>query len=997
MRLYPITFIFGTLIFPPPGGADGMRVTFDPHNLDHAVIDIDLVKQCNQKTECTVDVLPGVVLKIKSMIDATVAFSRRNDYSASGMVSQHVPDAELPANPCIDSPFPIRNFYWAPEFRTRGKSPSGWKLETSQFTGVSRSGFAFMEVPGSPLHFCLAPRVHRVKDDPGPKFAVLSVRLDAILGKQPGSIAFSETMHRATQILADRVEDAISNAGIIEDDDENLNPEAMPQLRLLVSALSGLRIALNPPASGSMPDYPSSADDGIRRAVHVAVQAWSYVLPYLAATKAEEKPTPHGRRAAGTIRKTVAIAHAFNSSLRWLNADMEAIRVIYGESESRNYGKSQFIVPLAELLLAQLDRLRGAAANDITGEHAESQDIFEWLSATQEQIIELRDGAFNSGDDSAAISTDILPRLSIVWNMQSTQLKIGQVWASPAKEDLRIFLAFLDTLKRLPSARKIEFKRPAIAGDLAPLGNGDQARCSIDPDGEYCYVDLLTNCQGRMACSTKLSFNGHWVAESSRTGMLKASRDLGGWVRGEETPVVKAGAMMPANSEVCSDLSIVAVLYRPTDPKDRWTRESGGVISGRTRSQPELETVYPQEGRHDLSSNCIVLDAGSEEGSYIIQSVRLKIDLEKERTTLLNTLMINAAARLKQDLQEASRVAKDHESLLSGQAAEIRQYRLATDRLIKELDKSLFRYVNMPVTLPEVRVAATNLYVKANLLASASIGDELVARGFVTSVKQVINQLSGGFGFSPGSLSPPELPEEKRSSLPSQEGAVKSLKDMVAFHKLYQRVLPSRYQGAIGDDLGALSSLLRALEASPKLKHGYDAAPYRTAQPVKDCAPKAIAAVGSLIALMQKYPRDRGLDIKRFTTDQIYLVETFLPGEGPVSGRRVAPLVSVLDFAVGEATRRLALKWSDPLYVGAYRVQSLLRDELLPLAYGVNGDEAAARSLPKLGELWASSEFQLFLGRVGKSGNDIEAIVQQIQATLGVNLANLGVILPAGN
>ncbi len=401
---------------PGVQASTGMRFTFDPHNLNHAVIEVDVVEECNHERECSVEVLPGLSLKIRSTIDATVPFGQRNDYSASGLVSQHVPDAELPANPCIDSPFPISSFLVRPAFGNRDKSPSGWQPESGRFSGVSRSGFSIMEVPNSPVHFCIEPRGRFGRDKKTrPLFAVLSLRLEADLSKTARGVVFADSMTRATPILADRVEDAINDARNLEDDNELLELNAKPHLRLLISALVGLRIALDPPNSGNRAAYPSSADDGIRRAVHVAVRAWGYAAPHFQAITALEPPGCRSAQKDPAIRQYCDRLLAFKSSIAWLNLDLDTIRSVYGESVTRNFGKSQFVVPLAELLLAELERLRATAAGSAP-KAVPPKDVLEWLAGIQELLIELRDAAFQSGDEAPEISRVCLARLAMRWN-----------------------------------------------------------------------------------------------------------------------------------------------------------------------------------------------------------------------------------------------------------------------------------------------------------------------------------------------------------------------------------------------------------------------------------------------------------------------------------------------------------------------------------------------------------------------------------------------------
>jgi len=979
---------------------DGRRFTYH-QNLNKVSAMIDLIDKCDGKTECAIEVFPGAKVKIVSTSDSTVAFEQRNDYSASGVVSEYLENAHLPANPCIESPFPIAWIYAKPAFENRDKSPDGWNAEKSQFTGMTKSGFSFLDVPGAPTRVCIQPHGRSGKDGKPPAFAVLSLRLEATLGKVVDQIAFSDSMKRASQPFADRVEDDINILRLIMEDEEHLKkPELFRELRLLDSALVGLRTALNPTASG---DYPSSADDGIRRAVHVALRAWSYVNRDVESAWAKEGPISRKLDAPG--REVAYAPREFNSLLRWLITDLEAIRRVYGEPASRDYGQSDLSVPLSDLLLAQLDRLRGVTSNSFPFEGTPSLSVFDWLASVQETLVDLRLAAFNGGDDAPSITARLIPELATRWNDDASQRVLAGLVASRAKADMLLFLAFLDTLRRIPSARGMEFDRVLI-GDISDYGSGHEARCSRDIDGEYCDVDLLKQCLGRTTCSTQLNFNGSWIVATTKTGTGKVDESLGGWVRGEEVPVVNTGDLIPVNLEICSTRDLItAVLYKPIRPDDRWTTESGGVLGGRTPHQPQRDTVYPPRGE-TLSSHCVRLDAPSDEGAYIIKSIRVKADLGADRAPLMNTVMINASTRLKQDAQEASRVARDYEPFLAPQALMIRAYRQALERLISDIDRSLLRFVNVPVTLPEVRGGAADVYVRANLLLSATKDHEREAQGFIRSLEEVIAQLALGFGLNREILSPAEiLPVEKGPPKPKPEDLVKALKILLATIAEYQPVLDDRYQPAIKRFALDVRAVLRAVQATPRIRGGHDSFPYLVDTETRRTAGAAVESVGELLDQFRGYPRRYGQLIAKFEETQTWMANTFDVGmrrDRPAaedSSARLAPLVEILHFAIGEAERQMALKWSDPRCEAAHRIQLLLRDQVLPALHRAGGGEKAKPGLLELGKLWTEPEFQLLLLDLGQShgsaGPQLEAIVNQIEQTLDLNLRNLALILPA--
>src|SRR5690242_822165 len=105
MRTKILSLLATILIAPGEwGGAKastGTQFKFDPRNLNHAVVMVDIIEACNHKKECRVEVAPGFAVTIRSTTDSMVSFPRRDDYIASGLGSQNVADAELPANPCL--------------------------------------------------------------------------------------------------------------------------------------------------------------------------------------------------------------------------------------------------------------------------------------------------------------------------------------------------------------------------------------------------------------------------------------------------------------------------------------------------------------------------------------------------------------------------------------------------------------------------------------------------------------------------------------------------------------------------------------------------------------------------------------------------------------------------------------------------------------------------------------------------------------------------------
>jgi hypothetical protein len=205
--------------------------------------------------------------------------------------------------------------------------------------------------------------------------------------------------------------------------------------------------------------------------------------------QAEERPIS-GKARKDTVLASIAFrAREFNKILELLGADMETIRGVYGESANQIYGKSQFVVPLSNLLLAQLERLHAIAANRSLAGTPQHEMVFEWLSTVQKFLIELHIAAFSGGDESPLIPSR-LADLAIYWNSESSQ-KVLDYWLGSVNEknDLRVLLAFLDTFRKIPAAGEIVLTKVSLAGGLAQFGNGE-ARCSIDLDGEYCYVDL---------------------------------------------------------------------------------------------------------------------------------------------------------------------------------------------------------------------------------------------------------------------------------------------------------------------------------------------------------------------------------------------------------------------------------------------------------------------------------------------------------------------------
>jgi hypothetical protein len=332
--------------------------------------------------------------------------------------------------------------------------------------------------------------------------------------------------------------------------------------------------------------------------------------------------------------------------------------------------------------------------------------------------------------------------------------------------------------------------------------------------------------------------------------------------------------------------------------------------------------------------------------------------------------------------------------LLPDQWAEIGEYMRAIAKLRSDLDSSVFHYVNQPVTGLPVQASAASLYIRANVVLAASTGHELDAQSFMTGLKQLISQLSLGFGFNSAIYSSAELTKESPLSRKSRDEVLKEMRELIAETKEMQKVLPAEYGEALGQYIAALAETYSAVEATPRMKNGYERYPYLIDPAVKTEAALSVGNASSLTHLLQNRTINQGF-IDKIGKQRTGIAETFLVNDSnPDLTHKRVPAIDVVNFAVEEGARRAEMKWSDPLYGSASRMERLLRDVVVTAARGPRGDEAVAQSYPELSGLWEAAEFQLFLKRVGKPSPSNQPAVNQIEKVLGLHLPNLNLILP---
>lgn len=1026
-----------------------VRATYDPADPDNAWIDIDLINDCAGKQNCVVKFGAAYTIKVdgysqdnqhtpiefQEYVGKAKDGSSIGSYIASGLVGEKLVKGSLPSNPCVTSPFPMTHVLVKPAFALKDISLTHFDSSTSTFdrAELDRNGNNLLELPKPSTRFCVRP-VHAGK--PNGLFAVLSVRVNAQFGLSKGIKGFADTMMRSTQILNKNVQEVLDHI-------ENLRqPKYLSRqykkiddkkMQLLIAAFRGLKAAAKELREDRM-TYPSASDDQLRRAVFVALKAWDFSKDNLLsarfdlknfeltdAMKKDHENTIRGKNLVLTNESSgddeatsltslerVMKYKSFNRHIDWIEDHVKAISGIYGIPSNSDYGDSQFIVPVSNLLLVELDRMDSLAASVPAAE--ESTDKSSGLSsrafkktffALQSALVDLQDEAFEKGDFQAPTIAKF-EAVAEAWNSLEFQREFRAMGrASAIREDLRVFNAFFDALKALPiPGKKITFiKSPMSQTGLIRAGNGGNVRCELEYDGEFCYVDVMHVCAGRSACSELLTFSdtkqgdsksgyGHWVALTSRREQMKTTKDLFGWANpGDEDKALLANTSLPGEGEVCSDLPIAEVLYAPRNEAARWTKAKDGLIYEMTdKLAAELPTPRypPWKGYPKLNAKCVKLQNDGNEAAYAILSVKLKVDLDAGRSKLLPDVMKKASLRLKEALLVQKKSTDDLNGKVGDSVGMFKAYSAQLRTLIETVDTSWASKVNIPVTNDNVRQAAMSLYARSNLFQAFIKEKSLDGNLFSQSVGTIRDELARGFGFNKALSNLAPAPVEEIAKVKPPDSLVYDLEQSGNSIRAWAEsaAVEARINGndpQIAEEAAAARGIVeginRLVEALKKTASDNRTQMYMyvTDEPVIQAALAVSESVSKASAALEpdqdssQEQRQRILKANRGTLGRLQKIENLLSSinikvrkaEGSRSGTRytLLPLLENLHLALEESSVRMSMKWNDQRYIAAWTVLEYLRTIVIPAARR-GGDIAAIGKLGELGTIWKKREFR---------------------------------------
>ncbi len=994
----------------------GRRITFDQKNFNRAFIEIDTVVACNGQKTCEVEVVRGQKVKIVAGDDKLNSFSEKDEFTAEGLISDTLGDATLPSNPCIYAPATISAIYWKPNFESKGWAPSNWDSATQTFKDFEEvdNDFGVRELPEKTSKVCFAPKKRKVRQKAGakkvemePGFSVMWLRLDMDLSLEKQDVSFSNQMRFSTQTIYDRTEEAINNVGLILEDEELVKNS--DELGLLDQALRGLRAAVRPRGGGLL-DYPSAASDRVRRAAHVVLQAWSFVGPKIQEQLAqdlasEKRATKKQVNSDSAAANAMMSSNIINQHIRLLVTDIESLRKIYGDPASGDFGQSKFVASVADLLLVQAHHMSSAEMLAKV-ESLPRATLKEWLIRFKDRVLAIKNASLQNGDQSDAVSKAVAGLVAF-WNLPPSQKVILAIGNDPdSREELRVILAFSKSLQNIDPASKIALNLPefdVITDSVA--GNGGAVKCSMDALGnDYCLVDLLHQCKDRTACSTKLSFNGHWVAATSKTGLFPLRKAGYGFVYANSARrALPEGNKLPANTEVCSDLKITHVKYQEKSEGTRWTMIDGEILKGKTKDQKTLSTTFPDPSVRDpklINSKCIRFQADLSEPEYAITAVRLKVDLDRDRGSLLPNVMTTAGLRLKQDLEYTKREVSDRVQAMYPEFKSVfRDFDLTIGELISSIDTSKFDFkkVNVPITQPMVRVHAARLYGRTELLRAAIRGMETGMAGQSRYLDDLALQLRLGFGFDNGR-------SEEEMSTPNVTKTLDEIRSIFSTARssfagwefLRDHKTPAGYE------YRAVSTVFfenLSLAAATLIDTKGDARGFGVYSPQTVQAVRTILISGKgLMALVGRYQKYAELvqKLKEFR-EQVLSAFAFSEADSQAvikGSYKAEPLLEALHFAFAELTAVLGMRWGESESEAVDSILNYLRERMIPEAVK-SGDEALKAQLPGLAKLWKKPAVAVLFEDLkqyqGSTVRDYQ--VRQMSNVISETLAKLAEVL----
>ncbi len=1040
----------------------GYRVTRNPKLIQQARLELDLIQACDGQKGCQVEILPGQQLVVNATNIVSMREPDDQDYPTSGLFGLSIDESkkplQLPANPCITSPHPITAVYV--RSHAKGKQYLPGKLMKSDdgqkvtLTGVvhARGNNAFVATGGAKTVCVSPPEQH--------KFAVVSVVLDVNTSLGRSEISFADNMIGATSILGDRVQEILEHSVVLLREPNFRDPDSTlisgdfdNVMGLQIAAFRGLKAALAPRRSPL--DYPSPSDRLSFLAAKVALRAWDIIGPRVAATDSKRIQKINKALAKKDIdaANLANIPQTFEQHLQLIEQDVLGIRRSFGISPSQE-NAGHLTGAVAEVLLTVLDRMDAQAdlSDAKGGKKGVSRAQFrDWFAHQRDTLAAIRRLSRDLGDQAPETQAK-LKELSQEWQSPEILDRIVALHKDvELREDLRVFLAFFETFKHIPLAVQAEFpnienglegkdKDGEVLKSLVSVGDGS-VRCQLDVEGEHCYVDLIRQCEDRSACSTKLSFNGHWVALTSSTGFVEVPKDtlecIGEAIPGESPSCGKEYSIhvatrvpyqdlindleqkdgkairLPANPRICSDLPIEKVVYFTDKAGKRFTRNVEGMLTGDVdqKSMPRMFPPHPSYGK--LGQNCIQFYVSATESEVAVLSVRLKVELDKNRSKVVPEALSRAGDQLRLSLKGRIEAAELTNSVSGAKSSLVSSYVAALKNLEKALDKKLEgsggffsrmfggESLKIPVTDPSIREASLDVYLKGLIFLSFAESKSGIMPGPISDVRSMLNELSRGFGYN---------------RVLAGEGPARAIQGAVRFTAREAHTELAKLHPKVSTMAGGLRAYIASEPtAGPKTRAGAEAAEKMDAAFEKllkaiasspdyakptpglfvyvlnpEITNEAQVILDQAAVFADSYSRAGGIwaakakeieGVKKSVADTLGLIVSKQVDSKATNNHRLQPLFEAMHASVDEAQARMSIEWSDDKMRAAYGV--VLQLQRLTRLSRAEGDQAASILLPDLYRQVESPAFQSFMN----SARSVQL------ATTGVTGINLGLMM----
>lgn len=978
---------------PPVNPA--LRVTYDTldQSLNTAFIDIDLINACNGQKKCEVKIEEGKSILVEASNDNPIEFLASEGNAADGVVREHAQKAALPSNPCVSTTggLQITDMNWKTHRLTRNSAPGSFKGGRSAFVGLkpASSSFGTYSFKDPVNKFCFEETVTKRKgyNPVFVPFAVVSIRIKADFKRGDREITFSENMKRSTQPLLDRVQEAISNAQILLDEEDVLLEfeSVVKDLQLMNATLMAVRSTLRPSADSQL-DFPSPADPRVSEPMRLATTIWVKARPGIEKLKYEPFRDANGNRIKKTPKlsrkdkrdRSIVTKHYSNESFRrhisWLSDDMEALKSQFAPYTGGE--ENAISAKVVRLMLAQLSRLRASGISLFESKDVAPEASVDFMSRFQEVLSDAHKHLSKEGSESQNARA-ALQAMAELWNSEASQ-KVIKAWSTEGtaniKRNFRGLRSLFEPLIFTTVGSEIEFEN----GPLSSIAKADDAQggrvlCNLDAGGEYCWVDLISQCAGRTACSTKLSFNGHWVTAMGRTGRLALTEE----VTGMAMDGADAGTYLPGNTEVCSDLPITSVRYYTKEQDLRWTYQMEGRLMS-PQIAKDVQPIYPMNDKVKMSEKCVVMDAASKEGSYAILSVKVKLDLDKDRSQMVPRLMLNAGRRLLENTRSTLLMTEGMNKVSPIYANLIKTYRSELTDIEKTLDSKTWfdtKAINTPITDPKLRQRAERLFLTTQMVL-ATLGNQLPPTApLIVHLKGFARELQLGFGFDSDAVVKTQrtvtpIHPDRESVAGEFDRNLKSWE-----RQLKQGLMLDRMLLPVRNLIAALRTGIDQVKQTPADRAGMGT--YMLSDGAVLSAKKIYLASAALSAELSRAKAEKYKeDLNALNYLRSFVTTNFKIDISDVSDKDLQqkPILELLSYAISVAMQSPDLKWANRQYEALESVQAILKNDLI--ADGAANPQAWASFLAA----WESPANQVGLMNALAGSKTIQIVNSAIDA-----------------